>query len=58
MDHPSVVELQTQLDSILGQNTRLGDFGPGNLARRHRKGASHRVIVSVSVRWVTARPGP
>ena len=58
MDHPSVVELQTQRDSILEQNTRLGDCRPGNLAQPHRKGASHRVIVPVPVRWVTARPGP
>ena len=58
MDHPSVVELQTQRDSNLEQIARLGDFRPGNLARPHRKGASHRVIVPVPFRWVTARPGP
>ena len=37
MDHPSVVELQTQRDSILEQIARFGDFRPGNLAQRHRK---------------------
>ena len=58
MDHSSVVELQTQRDSILQQISRLGDFRPGNLAQLHRKGASHRVIVPVPVRWVTVRPGP
>ncbi len=37
MDHPSVVELQTQRDSILEQIARFGDFRPGNLAQRHGK---------------------
>ena len=36
MDHPSVVELQTQRDSILEQIARPGDFRPGNLAQHHR----------------------